>query len=385
MNQDHKNPTIILNTIEEALIDIKQGKVVIVVDEDRENEGDFVAAAEMVTPEMINFMATHGRGLICNSITKDAAERLHLPMMVEDNTVLHQTAFTVSVDLIGNGCTTGISAHDRAKTVLALINPNTKPTDLGRPGHIFPLVAKEGGVLRRTGHTEASLDLAHIAGLAPSGVLVEILNEDGSMARLPELSIIAKKFDLKLISIEDLVAYRLKNESLIKREQDFLITTRYGELRLRSYTQTNADDVHIVISKGTWNPEEIIPVRVEVNQVYSDITSLLRGNNHSYLEEIFTMIADSESGVLVLINQHHQPKNILHNLSLLESEESSIENQPKPIAPSDHKDIGIGSQILNDIGISKMNLITNSPGIEYVGLEGYGLEIVSTTPYGKNI
>ncbi|MFT7328011.1 MAG: 3,4-dihydroxy 2-butanone 4-phosphate synthase/GTP cyclohydrolase II [Crocinitomicaceae bacterium] len=371
-----------LDTIEEAIIDIKKGKVIIVVDdEDRENEGDFVAAAETVTPEMINFMATHGRGLICNSITKETAERLHLPMMVDNNTVLHQTAFTVSVDLNGNGCTTGISATDRAKTIQALIDLRTKPSDLGRPGHIFPLVVKEGGVLRRTGHTEASHDLAVMSGFAPAGVLVEILNEDGTMARLPQLVEVAKKFNLKLISIEDLVAYRLKNESLVKLEQDFQLSTKYGELRLRSYSQTNADDVHIVVSKGTWNKHDIVPVRVEVNQVYSDITSLLNGDNHDHLEEVFKMISQSKFGVLVLVNQHNKTQNILRNLSALESK--CLENTALTKIKSEHKDIGIGSQILADIGIGKINLITNSPNIEYVGLEGYGLEITSTCPYQK--
>ncbi len=379
MNQGE--PEIKLNTIEEAIEDIKQGKIIIVVDdEDRENEGDFIAAGEAVTPEIINFMATHGRGLICNSITQETADRLDLPMMVEDNTVLHQTAFTVSVDLNGHGCTTGISAHDRTKTIQALINPETIPSDLGRPGHIFPLIAKSGGVLRRTGHTEASLDLAVMAGFAPSGVLVEILNEDGTMARLPQLVEIARKFDLKIISIEDLVSYRLKAESLIKAEQDFLLTTKYGEMRLRSYSQTNDDNVHIVISKGTWTKNDVVPVRVEVSKVYNDITSLLQDSNHNHLEEIFDIISQNEHGVLVLINQDHKPQSILERLSLLESN-SREKIAHLPLSQNEYKDIGLGSQILADIDVGKMNLITNSPNIEYVGLEGYGLEVVTTTSY----
>jgi 3,4-dihydroxy 2-butanone 4-phosphate synthase/GTP cyclohydrolase II len=248
-----KSASIKLNTIEEAIEDIRQGKIIIVVDdENRENEGDFIAAAEMVTPEMINFMATNGRGLICAPLTEERCNEIELAMMVENNTVLHHTQFTVSVDLIGQGCTTGISVHDRAKTIKALVNPDTKPSDLGRPGHIFPLRAKSGGVLRRTGHTEAAIDLARLAGLDPAGILVEILNEDGSMARLPQLIDVANKFDLKLISIEDLVAYRMEHDSLIQKEEDFNINTRFGSFRLRAYKQTTNDQVHIALTKGNW-------------------------------------------------------------------------------------------------------------------------------------
>ncbi|MCK5872822.1 MAG: 3,4-dihydroxy-2-butanone-4-phosphate synthase, partial [Methylococcales bacterium] len=268
--------SIQLNTIEEAIEDIKNGKVIIVVDdENRENEGDFIAAAEMATPEMINFMATHGRGLICAPLTEERCEDLGLNMMVKNNTVLHNTQFTVSVDLIGNGCTTGISVQDRAKTINALVDKNTKVHDLGRPGHIFPLKAKEGGVLRRTGHTEAAIDLARLAGLQPSGILVEILNEDGTMARLPQLVKVAEKFDLKLISIEDLVAYRMEHDSLISKKEDFQLNTKYGSFRLRAYQQTTNNQIHIALTKGHWSENEPVLVKVNSTLINNDILGTL--------------------------------------------------------------------------------------------------------------
>ncbi|MGB5275131.1 MAG: 3,4-dihydroxy-2-butanone-4-phosphate synthase, partial [Flavobacteriaceae bacterium] len=277
-----------LDTIEEAIADIVKGKVIIVVDdENRENEGDFIAAAEKVTPEMINFMAQYGRGLICAPLTEDRCHDLDLDMMVQNNTVLHQTQFTVSVDLIGHGCTTGISVHDRAKTILALTDDQTKPHDLGRPGHIFPLRAKNGGVLRRTGHTEAAIDLARLAGLKPAGILVEILNEDGTMARLPQLMKVAKKFDLKVISIEDLVAYRMEHDSLIEKKDDFNITTRFGEFRLRAYKQTTNEQIHIALTKGSWRTDEPVLTRINATLVNNDILGTLTDNPDKKLEDMF--------------------------------------------------------------------------------------------------
>ncbi|MFK5983790.1 MAG: 3,4-dihydroxy-2-butanone-4-phosphate synthase, partial [Flavobacteriaceae bacterium] len=286
-----KDGTMIqLNTISEAIEDIKNGKVIIVVDdENRENEGDFIAAAEKVTPEMINFMATHGRGLICAPLTEERCEELDLNLMVKNNTVLHHTPFTVSVDLIGNGCTTGISVHDRAKTIKALVDENTKIQDLGRPGHIFPLRAKEGGVLRRTGHTEASIDLARLAGLQPAGILVEILNEDGTMARLPQLLKVAEKFDLKLISIEDLVAYRMEHDSLINKKEDFQLNTKYGSFRLRAYQQTTNDQIHIALTKGHWSDGESVLVKVNSTLINNDILGTLTNNSDKKIDDMFSV------------------------------------------------------------------------------------------------
>ena len=296
-----------LNTIEEAIEAIKKGEVVIVVDdENRENEGDFIAAAEMVTPEMINFMAKHGRGLICAPITEDRRKELDLEMMVQNNTVMHHTQFTVSVDLIGHGCTTGISVHDRAKTIKALVNKETKGFDLGRPGHIFPLRARNGGVLRRTGHTEAAVDLARLAGFSPTGILVEILNEDGTMARLPQLAEVAKEFNLKLISIEDLVAYRMKHDSLIEKIEDFNTTTRFGEFRLRAYKQTNNNQIHIALTKGSWKPED--PVMVKVNStLINNALGVLTQNPDEKFQRIFKLLNKEDAGVVVFINQDNQP------------------------------------------------------------------------------
>ncbi len=371
-----------LNTIKEAIADIKKGKVVVVVDdEDRENEGDFIAAAEMVTPEMINFMSTQGRGLICAPLTGTRCDDLGLEMMVQDNTVLHQTQFTVSVDLIGNGCTTGISVHDRAKTIKALVSKDTKPHDLGRPGHIFPLRAKNGGVLRRTGHTEAAVDLARLAGFKPAGILVEILNEDGSMARLPELLTVAKKFNLKVISIEDLVAYRMLHDSLIEKIEDFPLKTRFGDFRLRAYKQTTNSQVHLALTKGNWGLDEPVLVRVNSTLINNDIIRILTNKPDDSFSRMFKMINEEGKGAIVFINQENQSFNLIHRLHLIK--ELQEENQTKvPKINLDTKDFGIGAQILHDISISKLRLISNDTQIKKrVGIIGYGLEIVDNVSY----
>lgn len=366
-----------LNTIEEAIEDIRQGKIVIVVDdEDRENEGDFIAAAEKVTPEMINFMATHGRGLICAPLTQKRCKELDLHPMVTNNTVLHQTAFTVSVDLIGHGCTTGISAHDRSKTIEFLVKDDTKPEDLGRPGHIFPLIAKEGGVLRRTGHTEAAVDLARLAGFKPAGILVEILNEDGSMARLPQLMEVAQKLDMKLISIEDLVAYRMKHDSLIQKKEDFDIVTKFGTYRLRAYLQVTNKQIHIALTKGVWNAGEPILTRINSSQVNNDILGTLTNNPDEKLEDMFQAIENEGKGAVLFINQEYNTLNLLNRLTELKNLQT--ENQGVVKAPKiqmDAKDFGIGAQILHDLNITKIKLMSNSEQSKRVGMVGYGLEI----------
>jgi 3,4-dihydroxy 2-butanone 4-phosphate synthase / GTP cyclohydrolase II len=371
-----------LNTIKEAIEDIKAGKVVVVVDDEhRENEGDFIAAAEAVTPEMINFMATHGRGLICAPLTETRCTALELNMMVQNNTVLHHTQFTVSVDLIGHGCTTGISVSDRAKTIKALVNEDTKPHDLGRPGHIFPLKAKNGGVLRRTGHTEAAVDLARLAGFKPAGILVEILNEDGTMARLPELKEVAKKFDLKIISIEDLVAYRMQYDSLIAKKHDFQIETRFGSFRLRSYQQTTNDAVHIALTKGQWTSDETIPTRINSTLVNNDILGTLTNNADKKLDEMFRVINNEGKGAIIFINQNSSPQKTLKRLHILKDIQKSGEVAKAPNISMDEKDFGIGAQILHDLDIQKLNLISNSKQKKRVGMIGYGLEIIDYINY----
>ena len=372
-----------MNTIPEAIDAIKKGKVVIVVDdENRENEGDFIAAAEMVSPEMINFMATHGRGLICAPLTEERCEHLGLNMMVKNNTVLHNTQFTVSVDLIGNGCTTGISVHDRAKTIKALVDENTKIHDLGRPGHIFPLRAKEGGVLRRTGHTEASIDLARLAGLKPAGILVEILNEDGTMARLPELMKVAEKFDLKLISIEDLVAYRMEHDSLINKKEDFQINTKYGSYRLRAYQQTTNDQVHIALTKGNWKNGESILVTVNSTLINNDILGTLTNNADKKIDDMFSVFNKEGKGAIVFINQQSHTVNLLSRLKALKEAQTDTEIAKAPRIVMDSKDFGIGAQILHDIGIHKIRLVSNSKNTKKrVGMIGYGLEIIDYVNY----
>jgi len=371
-----------LNTIQEAIEDIKNGKIIIVVDdEDRENEGDFIAAAENVTPEIINFMAKHGRGLICAPLTEARCAELDLPLMVNKNTVLHNTQFTVSIDLIGHGCTTGISVHDRAKTIKAITNSTTKPEDFGRPGHIFPLIAKEGGVLRRTGHTEASIDLARLAGFQPAGILVEILNEDGSMARLPQLMEVAKKFNLKIISIEDLVAYRMKYDSLIYKVESFPIQTRWGEFYLKAYKQTTNKQVHIALTKGSWDENEPILVRVNSSLINNDIIRLLTTQPDDSFSRIFKMINDEGKGAVVFISQENQSFNLINRLSLLKEAQKEIENKVPQIKPDD-KDFGIGAQILHDLGITKLRVLSNSPSVKKrIGMTGYGLEIMEYLNY----
>ena len=372
-----------LNTIREAIDAIKKGEVVIVVDdENRENEGDFIAAAEMVSPEMINFMATHGRGLICAPLTEERCEHLGLNMMVKNNTVLHNTQFTVSVDLIGNGCTTGISVHDRAKTIKALVDEDTKIHDLGRPGHIFPLRAKEGGVLRRTGHTEASIDLARLAGLKPAGILVEILNEDGTMARLPELMKVADKFDLKLISIEDLVAYRMEHDSLINKKEDFQINTKYGSYRLRAYQQTTNDQIHIALTKGVWDAEEAVLVKVNSTLINNDILGTLTNNADKKIDDMFSVFNKEGKGAIVFINQQSHTVNLLSRLKALKEAQKDNEIAKAPRIVMDSKDFGIGAQILHDIGIHKIRLVSNSKNTKKrVGMIGYGLEIIDYVNY----
>lgn len=371
-----------LNTIEEAIEDIKNGKVVIVVDdENRENEGDFIAAAETVTPEIINFMATHGRGLICAPLTESRCNELDLYMMVQNNTVLHHTQFTVSVDLIGNGCTTGISVGDRAKTIKSLVDPNTKPHNLGRPGHIFPLKAKNGGVLRRTGHTEAAVDLARLAGFKPAGILVEILNEDGTMARLPELIKVAEKFNLKIISIDDLVSYRMENDSLIIKKNDFKIETRFGVYRLRAYQQTTNNAIHIALTKGEWGKDQIIPTRINSTAVNNDILGTLTNNSDKKLDEMFKVIDKEGKGAIIFINQYTSPEKTLKRLNNLEEIQKPGKITKAPSIEMDSKDFGIGAQILHDLNINKLKLISNSVQKKRVGMIGYGLEIVEYINY----
>lgn len=364
-----------INAIEEALEDIKKGKVVIVIDdEDRENEGDFICAAECISPDIVNFMATHGRGLICAPIEENRAEELELNMMVPENTALHNTAFTVSIDLIGQGCSTGISAYDRAMCLKALVDPNIKPRDFARPGHIFPLKAKKGGVLRRTGHTEAAIDLARLAGFYPAGALVEILNEDGSMARLPQLVRIAEKHDLKIITIKDLVAYRLKNESLIKRELKKKFPTKFGDFELFVYRQLTTDDMHIALKMGEWKEEDPVMVRVHSSSHIRDILGPLRDEATVELEQAAAMIAKNGKGLLLLMRQQDDGDTFLQ---AIDSYLKVVNGEMSP--KSEQRDFGIGAQILRDLHVSKMVLLTNMVK-RRVGLLGYGLEIVENLP-----
>lgn len=374
--------SIKLNSIEEAISDIKAGKIVIVVDdENRENEGDFVAAADKVTPEMINFMATQGRGLICAPITESRCKELDLNLMVGLNTDPLGTAFTVSIDFHGKGVTTGISAKDRAITVKSLTDNSTRPHDLSRPGHIFPLKAREGGVLRRTGHTEASIDLARLASLKPAGVIVEIMNEDGTMARLPQLIKIAEQFNLKIVSIEDLVEYRMQHDSLIELSEDFNINTRFGEYRLRAYKQTTNKQVHLVLTKGTWKNNEQVLVKVNSTLVNNDILGTLTKNPDDKLKAVFEAINKNGKGAVVFINQENQSFNLLARLEILKK--SQLKNEPYlPNLKMDDKDFGIGAQILHDIGITKLRVLSNATTYrKRVGMTGYGLEIIEYLNY----
>jgi 3,4-dihydroxy 2-butanone 4-phosphate synthase/GTP cyclohydrolase II len=368
-----------LNTIQEAIDDIKLGKVVIVVDdEDRENEGDFVTAAANATPEVINFMATHGRGLICVPLTEERCDELKLDLMVGKNTAAYETNFTVSIDLIGHGCTTGISASDRSKTVKALTNPETKPEELGRPGHIFPLRAKDGGVLRRTGHTEAAIDLARLAGFEPAGVLIEILKEDGEMARLPDLLLIAKKFDLKIISIEDLIEYRLEKDSLIIKEVSVKMPTEWGNFELSAYTQKNTGEQHVALIKGSWEPGEPILVRVHSSCVTGDIFGSCRCDCGAQLHASMEMIEKAGKGVIVYMNQEGRGIgliNKLHAYNLQENGLDTVDANLKLGFKADERDYGVGAQILRNLGVTKMRLMTNNPK-KRAGMIGYGLEVI---------
>ena len=368
-----------LNTIEEAIEDIIKGKLVIVVDdEDRENEGDFVTAARNVTPEIINFMATYGRGLICAPISEERCDELGLELMVSANTATHETPFTVSIDLIGHGCSTGISAHDRAKTIKALIDPNTKPEELGKPGHIFPLRAKSGGVLRRTGHTEATIDLARLAGFEPAGVLVEIMNEDGSMARLPQLMEVAKRFDLKIIAIKDLIAYRLQKECLIKREVSVKLPTKYGDFDLHAFTEIHNGNVHLALTKGEWLDNEPLLVRVHSSCLTGDVLGSLRCDCGDQLHSAMQKIEEEGKGAILYMNQEGRGIGLLNKLKayqLQENGQDTVEANLSLGFNMDQRDYGIGAQILRNLNISKLRLMTNNPK-KRVGLIGYGLEIV---------
>ncbi len=372
-----------MNTVEEALEDIKKGKLVIVVDdEDRENEGDFVTAARNANPELINFMATHGRGLICTPLIEERCDELGLELMVDANNSHFDTPFTVSVDLIGEGCSTGISATDRAKTVQALINPETKPKDLGKPGHIFPLRAKAGGVLRRAGHTEAAVDLSRLAGYEPAGLIVEIMNEDGSMARLPELKKIAEKFDLKIITIEDLISYRMKHETLIEEIVQVDMPTKYGDFILKAFKQTTTDEEHLALIKGSWNKNEPILVRVHSSCFTGDIIGSLRCDCGDQLYSSMKMINDEGKGVIIYMNQEGRGIGLLNKLKAYKLQEEgydTLEANLKLGFKGDARDYGVGAQILRSVGIRKMRLLSNNPK-KRTGLIGYGLEIVDTVP-----
>ncbi len=378
-----KNNKLTLNTIDEALEDIRAGKVIIVVDdEDRENEGDFVTAARNASPEVVNFMATHGRGLICTAITEDRCKELELEMMVANNTSSHETPFTISVDLLGHGCTTGISASDRSKTIHSLIDPETKPEDLGRPGHIFPLKARNGGVLKRSGHTEASVDISSLAGFEKAGVLVEIMNEDGTMARLPDLFKIAQRFDLKIISIEDLIKYRLQHETLIERQIEVTLPTAWGDFKLVAYKETSNGMEHLALVKGTWEKDEPILVRVHSSCITGDIFGSCRCDCGPQLHKAMKMIDEAGKGVLLYINQEGRGIGLLNKLKAYNLQEQGMDTVEANLAlgfKMDERDYGVGAQILRNLGITKMRLMSNNP-TKRAGLIGYGLEVTENVP-----
>jgi 3,4-dihydroxy 2-butanone 4-phosphate synthase/GTP cyclohydrolase II len=372
-----------IDRIEGAIDDIRNGRVIVVVDdEDRENEGDFICAAECITPEIVNFMATHGRGLICAPITESRCEELGLEMMVGKNTAVHETAFTVSVDLIGHGCTTGISAHDRFKTIKALADPETKPEELGRPGHIFPLKAKKEGVLRRTGHTEAAIDFARLAGFRPAGVLVEIMNEDGSMARLPDLRRVADRFGLKLVTIKDLIAYRMRTESQIRREVEVDMPTMHGDFRLVAFEELATSEIHMALVKGTWEKDEPVLVRVHSSCVTGDIFGSCRCDCGTQLHNAMEMVEKEGKGVVLYMKQEGRGIGLLNKLRAYKLQQEGLDTVEANLQlgfDMDNRDYGIGAQILHDLGIEKIRLITNNPK-KRVGLMGYGLEIVENVP-----
>ena len=371
-----------LNNIEEAISSIKKGEIIIVVDdENRENEGDFIAAAEAISPEMINFMATHGRGLICCPLTEKRCKKLNLDLMVSTTSDPMETAFTVSVDLRGKGVSTGISAIDRAKTIKALVEKKTKVTDFTKPGHVFPLIAKDGGVLRRTGHTEAAIDFARLAGFEPAGVIAEIMNENGSMARLPELFEVAKKFSLKIVSIEDLVAYRMQHDSLIIKKSDAELSTLFGKFRLRAYQQTTNNQVHLALTKGSWTKDEPVLTRINSLRISNDILSLLTGQVDKGMEDIFSLINKEEKGAIIFINQQQSGENLLSRIKKLNAMQVKGEVNKVPPIMMDSRDFGIGAQILHDLKIKKLNIVSNSSKKPRIGITGYGLEIIGYVNY----
>tara|TARA_B100001057_G_scaffold32998_1_gene29982 strand:- start:840 stop:1973 length:1134 start_codon:yes stop_codon:yes gene_type:complete len=371
-----------LDTIESAIKSIKKGEIIIVVDDhDRENEGDFVAAAEKITSEKINFMATHGRGLICTPLSEKRCKELKLDRMVDNSTDPLETAFTISVDLKAEGMTTGISTTDRAKTIKALINPKSKSFQFLKPGHVFPLIAKEGGVLRRTGHTEAAIDFARLAGMKPAGVIVEIMNDNGTMARLPDLKKIAKKFNLKIVTIEDLVAYRMQHDSLILKRQDTEIETKFGKYRLRAYQQTTNNQVHIALTKGEWKDNESVLTRINSSQMSNDILGILTGFSNNSLDKIFSLINKQKKGAVLFINQEQHSENLISRIVELKKLQKKGKTSKIPPLKMDLKDYGIGAQILHDIRIKKLKIISNNKQSRRVGITGYGLEIVEYISY----
>ncbi len=368
--------------ISDAINDIRKGKLIIVVDdENRENEGDFICAAEKITPELVNFMITHGRGLVCVPLTESRCNQLELNQMVTNNTDPLNTAFTVSVDLKSKDVTTGISADDRSKTILALVNSKTKSKQLSRPGHIFPLIAKEGGVLRRTGHTEAAIDFARLAGLNPAGVLIEIIKNDGSMARLPDLQLLAAKFDLKIVSIEHLVAYRMKHDSLIVKKIDTEINIKYGKYRLRAYQQTTNNQIHLALSIGKWKKSDSILTRINSSRINDDVLGFLTGAIDKSLDRIFKKINNNKRGAVLFINHQQSSDDLLSRIKSLEKIQIKGENKSMPPIKMDYKDFGIGAQILHDLNIRKLKVLSNSKKIPRIGLTGYGLEIIDHINY----
>lgn len=372
------NVTSELNTIDEAIEDLKAGKVIIVVDdEDRENEGDFVTCASTITPEIVNFMATHARGLICAPIDETLADRFNLQPMVPENTELHETAFTISIDLIGHGCSTGISAYDRATCLRALTSLDTKPADFARPGHIFPLRAKQGGVLRRTGHTEASVDLARLAGFPPVGVVVEIMNEDGTMSRMPELKKIASKFDMKIVAIADLVAYRMRHERLVRKEIELPFKSRFGKLKLTAFTQLTNGDVHLALSMGKWEEDEDVLVRVQSAYGAEDVMGVLLADQDNGVQRSLQAISEAGKGVLLLMRHGEKAGDLLGMLKNIKERAEAKEPEEDKM---EQRDFGIGAQILNDLGLKRIRLLTNSQ-TRRVAIDGYGLEIVESVSF----